>query len=141
MKRRVDNERGGRSGASAAEELSIRFVNTVAWRRGDAPEERLPSPAALLDWYGAAGIAGPAYCARLKARWNRRPREARIAYWQALALREAIYRIFRHERTPKQALQLLNATLGKGSPGLRLAPTGHAYGWRPSSSRASPADM
>jgi hypothetical protein len=38
-----------RNGVAVSDELSIQFVNTVAWRLRDRGEERLPSSEALLD--------------------------------------------------------------------------------------------
>ena len=52
-----------------AEDLAIHFVNTMAWRLRDPPEERLTSPFALLDWFGASGISDPKETKAISRSW------------------------------------------------------------------------
>jgi predicted RNA-binding Zn ribbon-like protein len=135
----------GRVLRCAPEGLCLDFVNTVAWRKSEAPEERLGSAFALLDWCVAAGTLEPDYGAALRARWEERPREAVAFYRRALALREAIYWIFRSrilsEAAPEEALQVLNETLETVPPRVRLAPAATTLGWRAGSVRPAPSDM
>ncbi len=127
------------------EGLCLGFVNTVAWRRTDASEERLPSPAALLDWHAGTGILDPGHIGQLRARWEGRPREARAAYHRALALREAIYEVLRcrihSEATPEAALRALNAALADAPPRTRLAPSGDALAWSVEATAPVPPDV
>jgi predicted RNA-binding Zn ribbon-like protein len=117
----------------AGEGLSLRFVNTLAWRKAAAPEERLPSPAALLDWCAGTGLLDAERASQMEARWEERPREARACHRRALALREAVYGLFLSRilsgRVPEEALRVLNAVLADAPPRVRLAPSGGAFGW------------
>jgi hypothetical protein len=54
----------------AAEGLCLEFVNTMAWRLSETPQERLSSPSSLLDWCRAAGDLSAGQTARLESRWR-----------------------------------------------------------------------
>ncbi|WP_225768712.1 ABATE domain-containing protein [Inquilinus sp. Marseille-Q2685] len=117
--------------AGSQDELCIRFVNTMAWRRRQPGEERLPTPDALLRWLGAAGL-DPAGIA---------PDRAAALHDAALALREAICRsllaVAAGEAPTAGDLALLHARLA-GPPsgmGAEIAPAGGGVAWR-----AAPAD-
>lgn len=137
--------RAGRILRYASDTLCLEFANTVAWRKSDAPEERLASPAALLAWCGDAGILEGAHAAQLRQRWEKRPREAASLHRQALELREAIYRIFRsrihREPLPADALQVLNTWLSAAPPRSRIAGSGGAVGWWVNSAQLAPPDV
>jgi predicted RNA-binding Zn ribbon-like protein len=115
------------------EGLCLEFVNTVAWRQADVPEDRLPSPPALLDWYSGTATLDACVTARLRTSWEERPQDARTAYRQALALREAIYQAFRSriysEPLPEAALRTLNRALADAPPRTRLVPSGDGLAW------------
>jgi predicted RNA-binding Zn ribbon-like protein len=117
-----------------AESLCLDFVNTVAWRLTDAPEERLASPAALLDWCIGADLIESSRSAKLRELCAERPGPGTTTFRRAVALREAIYRIFRAtiytEDVPEDALQVLNLALSDAPPRVCVAPTDHAFGWR-----------
>src|SRR5690349_20497103 len=110
--------RQGRVLSGASDALCLEFVNTVAWRKAEKPEERLPSPFALLDWCADAGLCEARDAAELRRRWTERPREALAVYRRAVALREAIYRILRSrirsEAVPDKELRVLNRMLAAG---------------------------
>ncbi len=116
-----------------ADGLCLEFVNTVAWRKSEAPEERLSSPLALLDWCAGFGLLDAGSASRLRARWEERRQEADVFHCQALALREAIYETFRcrihSEKVPAEALRVVNAMLADAPPRVRLAPGDDAIGW------------
>lgn len=116
-----------------ADELCLRFVNTVAWRKTETPEERLPSPVALLDWCASSGVLDLGYLSRLRRGWEERPQDAQVVHHRALVLREAIYEIFRSrihsEKVPEEPLRVVNAALEGAPPRVRLAPTGNGLGW------------
>src|SRR5260370_21669016 len=104
-----------RNGDAVSDELSIQFVNTVAWRLRDRGEERLPSSEALLDWFRVVALVTPSYSARLQAHWRKHPDEAERVYEEAIVLREAVYQLFRArlatQRFFESHVKLLNATL------------------------------
>src|SRR5262249_40890548 len=87
--------RQGRVLSGASDALCLTFVNSVAWRKAERPEDRPPSPFALLEWCVDAGLCEAVYAAELRRRWTERPREALAIHRRAIALREAIYRILR----------------------------------------------
>ena len=78
----------------AGEELSIKFVNTVAWRLRDPVEERVASPEAVLKWLLDARLVDRSSFLTIKARWKRAPREGKAFFEAAVELREAIYSLF-----------------------------------------------
>src|SRR5258708_35922595 len=95
MERSIGEEEVRRNGGAVSDELSIQFVNTVAWRLRDRSEERLPSFEALLDWFRVVGLVTQAYFDLLRAHWQKHPDEAGRLHGEAVALREAIYQLFR----------------------------------------------
>jgi predicted RNA-binding Zn ribbon-like protein len=70
------------------------FVNTVSGDRAGRHVERLATYADLLAWSRQAGAIDDGHALRLLAEARRRPREADATQREALALREALYRIF-----------------------------------------------
>lgn len=92
MRRRTISKNFKRTPAS--EDLSIRFVNTVAWRLRERSEERLGSPAALLEWVERNGAARPEDFSSVRDAWAADPSEAASVHATAIRLREAIYQLF-----------------------------------------------
>jgi predicted RNA-binding Zn ribbon-like protein len=131
--------------ASLGEELSIRFVNTVAWRLRDPAEDRLASETALLAWFGSAGLASKALTANLRKRWLEHPREEQAFRSDAVKLREAIYLLFvsriRSTRFDPAALKILNGVLGSRTAALCIAPSGGALSWQPDHDPIAARDM
>src|ERR1700677_4734063 len=84
-----------RNGVAVSDELSIQFVNTVAWRLRDRSEEKLPSSEALLGWFEVVGLVSPKYSGLLRAHSRKHADEAGRLHGEAVALREAIYQLFR----------------------------------------------
>jgi predicted RNA-binding Zn ribbon-like protein len=104
---------GGRFGA---EELCIKFVNTVAWRKAAHSEERLDSAEMLFRWFlGVGFLRRGSQFAKL---WRTDSRLAQETHVAALRLREAIYQLFvariDSEKPPARALVALNTFLGAG---------------------------
>ena len=98
--------------------LALDFIGTVGQRASDAPEERLPDPAALAAWLREAGLPEPA---RLTG--------AELA--RARALREALYVLgsgtIDGRPLDRAALALANeAARGRGSGARVLLPRGEA---------------
>lgn len=74
--------------------LCLDFVNTVSGDRAASPTERLAAYADLVGWARQAEVVDGAGARRLLAEARRRPGDAEGAHRDALALREALYRIF-----------------------------------------------
>ncbi|WP_239511439.1 ABATE domain-containing protein [Burkholderia sp. JP2-270] len=114
------------------ETLSIDFANTLYWRGSEAPTETFGAMDDLLAWCREqAGVpAGLADRCRVRGREEGEP--AMLA--RALALREALYRLFhaQAERHEPQAddLALLGGFLAEASPRVALARVDGGYAWR-----------
>lgn len=122
-----------RRASQVDEELAIRFVNTVAWRRADEQEERLPSVKALLRWFAAAQLFDARFLRALTLEWKDDPALAEYGYQTALSLRETIYRAL-HSAAPSNAvaetdLSLLSRLLNAGAPGMQLSVQRGRYVW------------
>ncbi|HEX9052833.1 MAG TPA: ABATE domain-containing protein [Anaeromyxobacter sp.] len=74
--------------------LCLDFVNTVSGDRAGHPTERLATYADLVSWSRQAEIVDDAEARRLLAEARRRPGDAEAVHGDALAFREALYRIF-----------------------------------------------
>ncbi len=74
--------------------LCLDFVNTIDGRNSAHPRECLHSFADVLTWSHHIDLLREELVRSLLEQAKERPTEATMAYEQALALREAIYRIF-----------------------------------------------
>jgi predicted RNA-binding Zn ribbon-like protein len=130
----VQNEEARpRRASHVDEELAIRFVNTVAWRRADEQEERLPSAEALLRWFAEARLFDAGFLRALSLEWKGDPVLAENGYQTALSLRETIYRALQSaasDKAPaKTDLSLLSQLLNAGPPGMQLSVQRGRYLW------------
>ena len=110
------------------------FVNTLAWRLTDRPVEYLGSYEDLLAWGRQAGLLAPDETEVLSAWAAAHPEEARATLSRAVALREAVHRVFSAaiagEPRDESALSTLNRELSEALSRLRVAPAaGDAYVW------------
>ncbi|NPV19441.1 CGNR zinc finger domain-containing protein [Bradyrhizobium aeschynomenes] len=123
-----------------AEELAIRFVNTVAWRLRDASEDRLGSPDALLAWLRDNELLSAHDARRVAARWTTQPTAADAAHATALRLREAIYALFLgliHNRAPPAAPAAFFEEFVGRSSSIRLQWQDGRLNWRADAPRAT----
>ncbi len=131
---------GAESGAAALSlvggRLCLDFANTVGSHAGEHPNEHLHSYRDLVAWSRHAGILAEAEERRLLAAAEGRPGEAGGVLERAVALREAIYRIFSAVaagRAPDAAdLETLNVALARAlvHAQIVLAGDGFAWAWR-----------
>lgn len=114
--------------------LCLDFANTVSDRGGAAPIERLRSYADLVAWARQAGVASAVAAAGLARRGARRPEAAARALAAAIALREALFRLFAAsaagEAPPAAALATLNERLPGALGQLRVTAAAGGLGWR-----------
>lgn len=121
------------------ETLGIDFMNTLYWRGSDPPTETFGTMDDLLAWCREhAGVpAGLAQACRASGGEEGEP--AMLA--RALALREALYRLFHaqaEQREPQaDDLALLSGFLAEASPRVALARIDGGYAWRIDASRAT----
>jgi predicted RNA-binding Zn ribbon-like protein len=121
--------------------LCLDFVNTLGNRRGPEPlEEHLGSYGDLVEFARQSGELTPDEAAGLRTAGAARPGEAGQVLQRAIALREAIYRIFdpltRGGSADAGGLGALNAELRRALPHARLerGVEGYALAWdRPGS--------
>lgn len=117
-----------------AEDLAIRFVNTVAWRLRDPVEDRMATPEALLAWLEQNAISEPNHLRAVALCWQRRPDIGKAALKVAVGLREAIYAILtsriKGAEPPKQALSCFARFLSQSTPDLRLEWKAGELVWR-----------
>jgi predicted RNA-binding Zn ribbon-like protein len=112
---------------------SLEYANTVDWHASDEPIEYLTSYEALVGWSRHVGILDERQAEGLLAEAGRRPAEAEAVHGRAVALREAIYRIFAAIAAGLAAegddLALLNAELARALGPSRIVPSEDGYGW------------
>jgi predicted RNA-binding Zn ribbon-like protein len=96
-------------------DLCIDFANTRFWRGSPSPTERLATPADLRAWCREAGLPDVA--------WS----EAGLA--EALALREAVYRLFAAAAPAVADLARLNRALAAAPARACLACVDGRYAW------------
>ncbi|KUY73175.1 CGNR zinc finger domain-containing protein [Burkholderia cepacia] len=113
------------------ETLSIDFANTLYWRGADTPTETFGTLDDLLTWCREqAGVpSGLADACRVRGKDDEPAMLAR-----ALALREALYRLFHAQAEQREPhaddLALLGGFLAEAAPRVALARIDGAYAWR-----------
>ncbi|HDR9501045.1 ABATE domain-containing protein [Burkholderia cepacia] len=113
------------------ETLSIDFANTLYWRGADTPTETFGTLDDLLTWCReqACVPAGLADACRVR---DKDDEPAMLA--RALALREALYRLFHAQAEQREPhaddLALLGGFLAEAAPRVALARIDGAYAWR-----------
>src|SRR5438034_9550015 len=111
--------------------LCLDFANTVSNRGAEAPIDHLRSYADLLAWSEQSGTAPPALARELSKRAARHPSPARDALAQAIAVREALYRIFAGVSLGKRPrptdLALLNEQVPAAFTRSRIAAAGDRF--------------
>jgi predicted RNA-binding Zn ribbon-like protein len=74
--------------------LCLDFANTVSGDRHGQPREQLGAYGELLAWARQSGVIDAAHARRLLAEARRRPADAEEVLREAIALREALFRVF-----------------------------------------------
>ncbi|KVH57879.1 hypothetical protein WS89_20830 [Burkholderia sp. MSMB1072] len=117
-----------------SETLSLDFANTLYWRGSDPPTETFGTLDDLLAWCREqAGV--PAELAdACRVPDEEKKGDAPTMLAQALALREALYRLFHaqaEQREPRDAdLALLGGFLAEASPRVAPVRVDGRYAWR-----------
>jgi predicted RNA-binding Zn ribbon-like protein len=113
--------------------LCLDFANTADRGAGDRSREYLVSYADLVAWSRHAGMVAGREAQRLLREGGRHPGDASSAHRRAVALREALYRIFSGiaaERPPEASdLALLNGVLDEVSCKGRLVRAAEGFSW------------
>jgi predicted RNA-binding Zn ribbon-like protein len=115
------------------EDLCLNYANTLSWRGSNRPVEKLQGLADILRWTEQSGIVRPAATQPLR-RWSRAHQtEATELFRQAIAIREAVFRIFSAiavgASVPTKDFVSLKAALANTPPRNQLARLGERCGW------------
>ncbi len=113
--------------------LSLDFANTVSWRGSGAPVDHLPSYGELIRFARQVGLVSEAEAGRLRRDAARRPEAATRVLWEALELREALYRTFAglvagRPHLPSD-IAIVNARLPGALAHLQIAPADDRFVW------------
>lgn len=113
--------------------LCLDFANTLRRRLTASPVDLLTSYADLVAWGRQAGAVGDGEARRLAQEATQHPAEARAALQRAVAVREAIHRIFSalavKGPVPAADLAALNAAVAEASARRHVAPAGDRFRW------------
>ena len=113
--------------------VCLDFANTVGWHAGDYPSEHIRSYTDLVLWSRHAGILADDQAQRLVREAAERPGEAAAVLERAIAVREAIYRIFSATadgRSPDAAdLTTFNGALSEAMAHVCVVPAADGFAW------------
>lgn len=113
--------------------LCLDFANTLDWHASEHPEEKLFNYGDLVTWTEEVGVLDASVARALRRRAEASEADAARVYERAIALREAIYRIFSaiaDRRSPAPAdLALLNGALGPASAHHVIVETDDGFRW------------
>lgn len=116
-----------------AGKLCLDFANTADWHESEQPVELLTSYSDLLVWGQQAGVLVGEDSVRLLQAAEYAPEVAVAVYARAIALREAIFRMFRciarQESTDAGDLALLNDELATAFQQRRVAAGADGFHW------------
>lgn len=116
----------------AEEQLCLEFANTAEARESGNSSQFMDYDG-LISWGRSTGTLTPIDAEGLAREASRRPAEASVAAERAIALREALYRLFRAvaEDDPPNAddLKTLNAALTEAQIKRRLTYTPRGFDW------------
>jgi predicted RNA-binding Zn ribbon-like protein len=114
-------------------DLSVDFVNTLAWR-GSTREESLSNLSDLLKWLVSVGTIGVSAATRLQKWLEARPALAASVFADAIALRETLHRLLRCIATGSsplaEDLDQFNRALAEAPPRAILDQAESGFGWR-----------
>jgi predicted RNA-binding Zn ribbon-like protein len=114
--------------------LCLDFANTTSWRGSGAPVEHLPDYEELIRFALQSKVISEEEGRRLRREAARRPAAAARALRKAIALREALYRIFAGlagGKGPLPAdLATLNASLPRALTQLQVSEGREGFVWR-----------
>ncbi|HYC15182.1 MAG TPA: ABATE domain-containing protein, partial [Stellaceae bacterium] len=117
-----------------SDELCLDFANTRYWRGIEAPMESLSGIGDVVAWCKSAGLISASAADSAGHWWEEHPDRATAAFREAIALREALYEVFRasadgNEPQPA-ALLALNAALAQAPGRLGIERQGDRFAWR-----------
>ncbi len=113
--------------------LCLDFTNTVDWHASNHPVDSIKTYSDLGSWAKEVGLISESRLQALVTAAADRPEEAQAALGKAIALREAIYRLFQAYLGANTAqepdLELLNGALSEWAGQLYLEQQAQGFGW------------
>jgi predicted RNA-binding Zn ribbon-like protein len=131
--------------AAVPPDLCLAYANTLSWRGSGAPAEKLPTLDDLLGWLErSAGVAASA-TEEIRG-WSREhPKKAAAVFAEAIAIREALFRIFAAiaggGTVRDQDFAALKSALAEAPPRSQLARGSGGYAWRLDPLRPAAPDL
>jgi predicted RNA-binding Zn ribbon-like protein len=114
--------------------LCFDFANTVSWRTGEQPREKLTSYAGLLAWATRTGILPDRSMRQMLASAQRSPARAAAVLKRAVSVRESIYRTFAAiaagRRVPMRDLMAVNHAIRESLSRLEVASRAGGFSWQ-----------
>ena len=124
--------------------MCLDFANTVAWR-GSAPAESLHGFSDLVKWCSEVGSIAASVAHQIRKWPDKHPKRATEIFTEALALREAIYRVFHSVALgakPDEAdLDILNRALRDAPRRATVQRMGEGFGWQLAESKPSASSL
>jgi predicted RNA-binding Zn ribbon-like protein len=133
MNRTAKSSGGGTLLVAPRRDLCLDFANTLSYRGGDA-QESLHDFGELVRWCAAMALLSADGCERA-LRWSdQHPEQALAVFAEAIAIREASYRIFfaiaAHRIAEPRAVAAVNRALA-AAPARQVLVRGHkGFGWQ-----------
>jgi predicted RNA-binding Zn ribbon-like protein len=117
-----------------AGDLSLNYANTKDWHAGQHPVENLSTYSDLVTWGQQAGLVTSEVAEQLNKLADKNPRAAGEMYEYAIALREAIFRIFSYHYTGVPILEadlsMLNNVACEAMGHFQLTRVGDTFEWQ-----------
>ena len=113
--------------------LCLDFANTTGWRPDPRGAEYVHDYEDLIAWAEHGGALEPGEARKLLRAAKAEPEHAQAVHRRAIALREAVYRVFSGAASGRGAaaadVDLINRSIGDAYQHLRLAPRDGAFAW------------
>lgn len=117
----------------ARRDLAIEFANTLGWR-GSVPVESLKGIGDVIGWLSVSKAVQPLAMTELQEWFAAHPSQSRLAFNDAIAIRENIYRLLSgvasSTDTTSDDFRQLNKAMNSVAPRIRLDRIGDLFGWR-----------
>jgi predicted RNA-binding Zn ribbon-like protein len=132
--------------AAPREDLCLGFANTLSWRGTATPAEELGDFDKLAAWLEAsAGVEVESLNGMRAAARGRRRKEAALAFGDAIAMRETIYRLFSATAAGQAVADAdfaaLKKALAAAPQRTELARANGRYGWRIGNPKLAAPDL
>lgn len=116
-----------------ANSLPLDFANSAEWHAAPEPVEKLNTYEDLVGWSWAAGLLSGEQAKQFLDEAGRRPDEAADALKGAIALREAVFRLFSGlaggRGAPSEALTVINTAIPEAFSNAHIVTSASGFEW------------